>query len=119
MAVAEPGSTGAHQVGGITGSVFYYYDTRGNQTIKDAISATYDRTVQYSLDDKAYEALSGTGVRTRFWYGSDGQRYKREDGTQRALYLGNVEIVTNGATSTFKRTIGGVGKKGVRSLFDR
>jgi RHS repeat-associated protein len=101
------GTAGPHQVSDVNG-VFYYFDSRGNQTIKDAPSATYDRTIKYSLDDKAYEASSGTGVQTRFWYGSDGARYKREDGSKRTLYLGNVEIVTEGAVTTVKRTIAGV-----------
>lgn len=101
------GTLGPHQVGAV-GAASLYYDSRGNQTIKDAPSATFDRTIQYSVDDKAHEAITGTGVRTRFWYGSDGARYKREDGSKRTLYLGNVEIVTDGGVVTTKRTVAGV-----------
>nr|MDQ3024399.1 hypothetical protein [bacterium] len=68
----------------------------------------YDRTLRYSIDDLAHEAVSGTGVRTRFWYGSDGARYKREDGSKKTLYLGNVEIVTDAGVTTTRRTIAGV-----------
>ncbi|MGH8078335.1 MAG: hypothetical protein ACREPE_13550, partial [Lysobacter sp.] len=51
----------------------------------------------------------GTGQRTRFWYGSDGQRYKREDSSGRTtIYLGNVEIIRDGGGTTIKRTLAGV-----------
>lgn len=90
------------------GSVFYYYDARGNQTVRDEPGTTNDRTARYSVDDLAYEIELGNGTRTRFWYGSDGQRYKREDGGKKTLYLGNVEIVTESGVTTVKRTLGGV-----------
>jgi RHS repeat-associated protein len=105
------GTLGPHQASTLvagTDSLFYYYDSRGNSTIQDGATGGSDRTISYSLDDKAYEASLPTGVRTRFWYGSDGARYKREDGSKRTLYLGNVEIVTEGAVTTVKRTIAGV-----------
>ena len=90
------------------GSVFYYYDARGNQTVRDEPGTANDRTAYYSVDDLAYEIALGNGTRTRFWYGSDGQRYKREDGTKKTLYLGNVEIVVDAGVTTIKRTLGGV-----------
>ncbi|SFK74644.1 RHS repeat-associated core domain-containing protein [Lysobacter sp. cf310] len=90
------------------GSVFYYYDARGNQTVRDEPGTANDRTAYYSADDLAYEISLGNGTRTRFWYGSDGQRYKREDGGKTTLYLGNVEIVTDLGVTTIKRTLGGV-----------
>jgi RHS repeat-associated protein len=65
------------------------------------------RTIRYSFDDKAHEIDLG-GAKTRFWYGPDGQRYKREHGGKRTLYLGNVEIETVGAATTIKRTVAGV-----------
>ncbi|MDH5824924.1 FG-GAP-like repeat-containing protein [Luteimonas sp. RD2P54] len=87
----------------------YYYDARGNQTSRDAPGTANDRTVHYSLDDKAHEVRLGNGTRARFWYGPDGQRYKREDQNgRRTLYIGNVEIVTEGAATTIKRNIAGV-----------
>lgn len=103
------GPGGAHQVSAVNGTT-YYYDVRGNQTIKDApgTNASLDRTIAYTIDDQANEAVSGNGARTRFWYGSDGARYKREDGSKRTVYLGNVEIVTQGGVTTTKRTIAGV-----------
>ncbi|KRD39242.1 hypothetical protein ASE35_02430 [Lysobacter sp. Root916] len=90
------------------GSVFYYYDAHGNQTVRDEPGTANDRTAYYSSDDLAYEISLGNGTRTRFWYGSDGQRYKREDGGKTTLYLGNVEIVTDLGVTTIKRTLGGV-----------
>jgi hypothetical protein len=50
----------------------------------------------------------------RFWYAPDGSRYKREDtgtgitGTRRTIYVGNLEIVSENGTTTYKRYIGGV-----------
>ncbi|MGY6519455.1 MAG: hypothetical protein ACXIUZ_12170, partial [Lysobacteraceae bacterium] len=49
-----------------------------------------------------------SGQRSRFWYGSDGQRYKREDGNQRTLYIGSVEIVTGGGDNFIRRYVAGV-----------
>ena len=37
-----------------------------------------------------------------------GARYKGEDGAKKTLYLGNVEIVTNGGVVTTRRTVAGV-----------
>ncbi|MGH8077302.1 MAG: RHS repeat-associated core domain-containing protein, partial [Lysobacter sp.] len=122
VAVAKPASTAmstasmstgsphaVSQTGSGTEASFYYYDERGNQTIKDAPGTAADRTVRYSLDDRAIEIGVGTGQRTRFWYGSDGQRYKREDSSGRSTYyLGNVEIIRDGAGTTIKRTVAGV-----------
>ncbi len=103
-------SYGAHQVvqtdSGTT-TVYYGYDTSGNQTTKDAPSATYDRTLKYSLDNHAYEAAPGSGTTVKFWYGSDGARYKRIDGSKKTLYVGNVEIVIEGGVNTFRRTLAG------------
>ncbi|GAA5007329.1 FG-GAP-like repeat-containing protein [Pseudoluteimonas lycopersici] len=101
---------GAHQLvqsdsGGTT--VYYGYDPSGNQITKDAPSATYDRTIKYSLDNHAYEAAPGSGTTVKFWYGSDGARYKRIDGSKKTLYLGNVEIVIEGGVNTFRRTLAG------------
>lgn len=103
------GTVGPHRVSRHTNSAGahtdYYYDGRGNQTIRQASGST--RTIRYSFDDKAHE-IDLNGAKTRFWYGSDGQRYKREHGGKRTLYLGNVEIETVGTTTTIKRTVAGV-----------
>ena len=48
-----------------------------------------------------------------FWYDSLGTCYKRENsglgivGTRRTLYIGNIEIVSENGTTTYKRYIGG------------
>jgi len=104
------GTLGPHRVTQVAhnGAITHYsYDNRGNQTGRDAPGTANDRTIHYSLDDHAYAIQQG-GTSTRFWYAPDGQRYKREDGGQRTLYLGNVEIETNAGISTIKRTLGGV-----------
>ena len=87
----------------------YQWDARGNQTVRDAPGTVNDRTLQYSLDDHAYEITTGNGKRTRYWYGPDGSRYKREDadGTK-TLYIGQVEVVINGSGTTWRRNIQGV-----------
>ena len=54
------------------GSLFYYYDARGNQTVRGEPGTANDRAASYSADDLAYEIALGNGTRTRFWYGSDG-----------------------------------------------
>jgi len=104
------GLTGTHRVSQIikNGAITsYHYDPRGNQTLRDAPGTANDRTIRYTLDDHAHEIQQGSD-KTRFWYGPDGQRYKREDGGKRTLYLGNVEIETNAGVSTIKRTLGGI-----------
>ncbi|MGY0651179.1 RHS repeat domain-containing protein [Luteimonas sp. A537] len=109
------GDIGAHQVsqvysGPLAGS--YHYDNRGNHTLRDVAGTAKDRRIRYSADDRPYEISLGSAAapsqRARFWYGPDGQRYKREDlGGKRTLYLGNVEVVTQGAQTTMRRMIGG------------
>jgi len=86
----------------------YTYDARGNQVGRSGGSAP-SRTIRYSRDDHAHEITMGNGVRARFWYGSDGQRYKREDQDgKRTLYLGNVEVVVQGSAQTIRRMLAGV-----------
>ena len=56
----------------------------------------------------AYEAALTSGGSVKFWYGSDGARYKRVDGGKTTYYLGNVEIEVVSGVSTIKRTLAGV-----------
>ncbi|MGY0612080.1 hypothetical protein [Luteimonas sp. A501] len=112
MAVVTSSTVGAHRVSSV-GTTSYAYDSQGNQTVRNAAGTAQARTIRYSADNKAYAIMRGTTsapLQTlRFWYGPDGQRYKREDvGGKRTLYLGNVEIVTQGAVTTIKRHIAGV-----------
>lgn len=106
------GVTGAHRVRQTTSASGvvsnYWYDIRGNQTLRDQSGTAGDRLIRYSLDNKAYEIVLGGTVRTRFWYGTDGQRYKRVHDGKTTLYLGNVEIETVGGVKTIKRNIAGV-----------
>ena len=96
----------------------YNYDSHGNQTFADAANSSLDRTIRYNARDQAYEIFKGTASApnrlARFWYDPSGNRYKREDtglgiaGTRRTLYVGNLEIVSENGTTTYKRYVGGV-----------
>ena len=108
-----------HQVRQTSAYAGFIYDSHGNQTFADsAASDSLDRTIRYNAQDQAYEIVKGPVAapsRTaRFWYDPSGSRYKREDtgvgivGTRRTLYVGNLEIVTENGTTTYKRYIGGV-----------
>lgn len=108
-----------HQVRQTSAYSSFVYDSHGNQTFADsATSDSLDRTIRYNAQDQAYEILKGPVAapsRTaRFWYDPSGSRYKREDtgvgivGTRRTLYVGNLEIVSENGTTTYKRYIGGV-----------
>jgi RHS repeat-associated protein len=108
-----------HQVRQTNSYSNYIYDSHGNQTFADsATSDSNDRTIRYSVSDQAYEIFKGTQAApnrmARFWYAPDGSRYKREDtgtgitGTRRTIYVGNLEIVSENGTTTYKRYIGGV-----------
>ena len=89
-------------------ATFYYYDDRGNQTLRDAPGSSNDRTIRYTADGKAHEIQMGNGQTTRFWYGPDGQRYKRQDGTTTTLYIGGVEILIQNGLQTARRYVAGV-----------
>lgn len=105
------GYVGAHQLTTAyhnNGWWTYQWDGRGNQTVRDAPGTANDRTILYSLDDHAHEISTGNGLRTRYWYGPDGQRYKREDANGlKTLYIGQVEVLIQGGT-TYRRNIAGV-----------
>ena len=57
---------------------------------------------------KAHEIQLGSGQTTRFWYGPDGQRYKRTDGTTTTYYVGGVEVVVQNGVQTARRYVAGV-----------
>ena len=97
-----------NQLGTGTTAAFYYYDDRGNQTLRDAPGTSNDRTIRYSADSKALEIRMGGGQTTRFWYGPDGQRYKRTDGTTTTYYVGGVEVVVQNGVQTTRRYVAGV-----------
>jgi hypothetical protein len=105
------GPSGPHAVsqtgsgGNLTG---YTYDHRGNQVHRDAPGTASDRSIAYSLDDKAHQIQMGNGQRGRFWYGPDGQRYKREEAGKVTYYVGGVEAIFQGGLTTFKRYLGGI-----------
>lgn len=96
------------QTGSGTSATFYYYDGRGNQTLRDAPGTASDRTILYSVDDKAHEIAMGAGQRVRFWYGPNGQRYKREEAGKTTLYLDGVEVILQGGMTTFRRYVAGI-----------
>lgn len=96
------------QTGEGTAASFYYYDDRGNQTLRDAPGTASDRTIRYTADGMAHEIQMGNGQRVRFWYGPDGQRYKREEAGKTTLYVGGVEVIIQGAAVTSRRYVAGV-----------
>lgn len=106
------GPVGPHQMSAQSTGTFFYHDTPGNQTLSDAAGTQSDRTVRYNAANQAYEIAIGVTTspskRVRFWYGPDGQRYKQDDGVQKTLYVGGVEIVVQGASTTFRRYVAGV-----------
>ena len=97
-----------NQTGTGTGATFYYYDDRGNQTLRDAPGTAQDRTIRYSADGKAHEIQLGNGQTTRFWYGPNGQRYKRQDGGTTTYYVGGVEVLIQNGVQTARRYVAGV-----------
>ena len=98
-----------NQVGDGAVATFYYYDDRGNQTLRDAPGTGSDRAIRYTASGRAHEIQLGNGQTTRFWYGPDGQRYKRTDGTTTTLYVGGVEItLQNGVQTSARRYAAGV-----------
>lgn len=96
------------QTGQGQAATFYYYDERGNQTLRDAPGTAQDRSIRYSADGKAHEIQMAGGQRVRFWYGPDGQRYKREEAGKVTLYLGGVEMVVQNGIATARRMVGGL-----------
>ncbi len=107
-----------HQVRQVNAYSNMVYDRHGNQTFADSASSdSQDRSIRYNAQDQAYEIFKGTAAApnrmARFWYDPSGNRYKREDsglgiiGTRRTLTIGNLEIVSENGTTTYKRYIGG------------
>jgi RHS repeat-associated protein len=91
------------------GNATYTYDNNGNMIGGDG------RTLVYSTFDKSTSISKGDHV-TRFNYGPDRSRYKREDvdaNTNKVLkttlYLGNVERIHKAGSSTieWRRTVAG------------
>jgi RHS repeat-associated protein len=90
----------------------YTYDRNGNQTRAQTGSASLSRTVAYTAEDQVSEIVQGTRT-TRFTYGPDGSRWRREDigdpgGNRTTLYLGGVERISQSGTQTWRRHVGGV-----------
>ncbi len=80
------------------GAATLQYDAAGNQTFRDMAGTVNDRTVRYSAAGQPHEIVLGTVAspvqRDRFWYCSDGQRYKQQELPGKVtLYVGGVEIV--------------------------
>ena len=96
------------QVGTAGTASFFYYDDRGNQTLRDAPGSASDRTISYTADSKAHEIAMGNGTTTKFWYGPEGKRYKRQDGVAKTLYIGDVEILIQNGVQTARRYAAGV-----------
>lgn len=101
------GTAGPHRIADLVagaGHLYYYQDAAGNE-----ISAGGDRTTKYSGAGQAIEVVKSSGTRVRFWYGPDGQRYKQQDHAGKVtLYVGGVEVVKQGAATTYRRYVAGV-----------
>lgn len=86
------------------GGTTYGYDANGNMISGGG------RSVSYTTFDKAY-SMSKSGNVVKFRYGADRKRYWRQDNiggsTKDTVYVGNVEIITEGSQKTIKRHIGG------------
>jgi RHS repeat-associated protein len=114
-------SSKAHAADRVGGRV-YYYDGQGNQNLSQG-GGDLQRMIRYTGEHQAHEIELGVGstsTTTRFWYGSDGARYKREDRVgggvpTRTLYLGNVEIITGTGGAVTKRYLAGVAVQELRS----
>ena len=108
MSAGSGGPHAASQTVSGGNATTYTYDHRGNQVGRDAPGTADDRTIAYSVDDKAHEITMGSGQRVRFWYGPDGQRYKREEAGKVTYYVGGVEVVIQAGITTMKRYVGGI-----------
>ncbi len=108
------------------GSTTYDYDARGNQTYASSTGSGQARHIRYSAEQQSYEIAVGASQssptqRAQFWYGSDGQRYLREDsgsgvsGTRRTQYLGSVEIITEAGLTTMRRYVAGVAVQEIKT----
>jgi RHS repeat-associated protein len=76
-------------------------------------SKTYTYTAQNQANAIYQGSASSPSLRTRFWYGPDGSRYKRQDdGSAQTgsttTYLGGVERIATGSAIKWRRPIGGV-----------
>ena len=108
-------TTGAHELVG-----WWNYgitrDANGNQAGATENGATVKGYV-YTAQNQAWSVWNGASQaaatqRTRWFYASDGSRYKRiDDGSaniaRTVLTLGNVERVTTGAVVTWRRSVAG------------
>jgi RHS repeat-associated protein len=102
-------TVGPHAVKSTTNET-YTYDAVGNMTGSNATGTANDRTVQYNTSRVPTRITKGTAT-TKFSYGPDRKRYKREDisgtTTTKTIYVGNVELISvNGAAPKTKRYIG-------------
>ncbi len=88
-----------------SGSESFCYDNNGNQISGGG------RTIDYSSFDKA-NVISKDGHTTRFEYGTNHSRFKREDiaggVTTTTLYVGGIEIINKDGEVEIRRSLGDV-----------
>lgn len=95
------------------GQLSYCYDANGNQT-RTFSGTNQTRAVSYTSFDKV-SAITANNETTRFTYGADRNRYKRENikegKTRTSFYFGNIELNQNelGTGYDLKRYIAGYG----------
>lgn len=141
---AGSGTSGSpHAVSKVTlgaASTTYLYDGNGNQSSRSGSPA---RVLGYNALNQPSSATLGSGVTTVFEYAPSGDRFRHADvapiqwpagcrsatdrifcngfeggqtgGTQTTLYVGNVEIVVAGGSTTYRRYLGGVAIDTVRA----
>lgn len=120
-----PGTSGGsptaspHAVTGFEGRL-QTHDALGNQDFASYGAATLDRAITYTADQQAYEIVKGNR-KTRFVYGTDGQRAIRQDFNAGVLeattqYVGNVEIVATSTQTKLRRYVAGVAVQEISSL---
>jgi RHS repeat-associated protein len=87
------------------GGTGYNYDANGSMTSGGG------RSLTYTTFDKPHRVSKGGDV-INYRYGEDRRRYWRKDtisgNVKETIYVGNVEIIKEGSTTTMKRFIGGV-----------
>jgi uncharacterized protein (TIGR02594 family) len=118
LQLGEPGAAGPHAVSNVNGKT-YCYDFNGNNTavLKNDVVIRQIRYTGYDLAETVIrdEVTAKGAVRAQvsFRYGTDRSMIKRVDSTisgvqnKTTYYVGNVEFIREGITSSTKRYIGG------------
>ncbi|WP_395374253.1 SpvB/TcaC N-terminal domain-containing protein [Marinicella sp. W31] len=96
---------------GVTSTLGFTYDDKGNQLTK-SVNGAPKRSVAYSVFNKP-TSVQEDNEQTIFFYDSNRSRYYRKDlvdqqTTKETLYIGNVEVITEDDSTQFRRNVAGV-----------